>query len=161
MESCSKEIIIFCTSGGDHFTVSYFWITMLTVWKPATHRCRHWCWWQTRHQWSIRHAARLIAILKCVVRHCLFSLRVMFAIIFLGERYVIAPARLASAQFVCFVKLWFGKSVYMRTYPPDSVYCKYHMALHFHCCMRYIDFITICCHISVELRRVNHTTGLY
>ena len=69
------------------------------------------------------------------------SLSGMFAIIFLGESrrnhivclgYVIAPARLASAQFVCFVKLWFGKSVYMRT----SVYCKYHMALHLHCCMR-------------------------
>ena len=73
---------------------------------------------------------------------CVFvSLSGMFAIIFLGESrrnhivclgYVIAPARLASAQFVCFVKLWFGKSVYMRT----SVYCKYHMALHLHCCMR-------------------------
>ena len=71
------------------------------------------------------------------------SLSVMFAIIFLGESrrnrivclgYVIAPpaARLASAQFVCFVKLWFGKSVYMRT----SVYCKYHMTLHLHCFMR-------------------------
>ena len=36
---------------------------------------------------------------------------------------LLRQARLASAQFVCFVKLWFGKSVYMRTYPPDSVYC--------------------------------------
>ena len=67
----------------------------------------------------------------------LVSLSVMFAIIFLDESilclgYVIAPARLASAQFVCFVKLWFGKYVYMRT----SVYCKYHMALHLHCYMR-------------------------